>query len=291
MRRFARLTRSPLAYWLVVGRARPAHRDGGGAGWWATPAPSPPGTGRSRPVVVAVRALEPGTVVAAGDVAVRQVPASLVPDGAVGAIDEAEGRTVVAPVFPGVPSWRASSRPTAGGASPPSFPPGSRAVAVPNGRPSLALVRGDTVDVLATFDPADAGEGAPPTFPVAADALVVDVGDESAAVAVTPDEAARVAFALASGVVTLALASPGPDADRSAEARRQQPQHRQPHHHPVDDEGGERLGPHHPQHQPHRHRARHARRQHPPDEGGQRCPGGARRRRPPWPPGRCRPRR
>jgi Flp pilus assembly protein CpaB len=86
-------------------------------------------------------------------------------------------------------------------------------VAVPNGRPGLALVRGDEVDVLATFDPAGAAEGAPPTFPVAVAALVVDVGDESAAVAVTPDEAARVAFALASGVVTLALASPVTPAD------------------------------------------------------------------------------
>ncbi|HEX7276722.1 MAG TPA: hypothetical protein VF244_05050, partial [Acidimicrobiales bacterium] len=77
---------------------------------------------------------------------------------------------------------------------------------------------GDTVDVLATFDPAGAAEGVAPTFPVAVAALVVDVGDESAAVAVTPDEAARVAFALASGVVTLALASPAAVSESSSPA-------------------------------------------------------------------------
>src|SRR5437870_1135925 len=59
--------------------------------------------------------------------------------------------------------------------------------------------------------PVVVADGAAPTFPVALGALVVDVGDESAAVAVTPDEAARVAFALTSGAVTLALASPADD--------------------------------------------------------------------------------
>ena len=111
------------------------------------------------------------------------------------------------------------------------LPPGSRAVAVPNGRPGLALVRGDQVDVLATFDPAGVSDGAPPTFPVALGALVVDVGDESASVAVSPDEAARVAFALASGVVTLALAAPGP-----ASSPPNGPAH-DPAHNPANDPG------------------------------------------------------
>ena len=72
--------------------------------------------------------------------------------------------------------------------------------------------------MLATFDPAGGPDGAAPTFPVAVAALVVDVGDDSATVAVGPHEAARVAFAVATGVVTLALASPSliPPSSRAA---------------------------------------------------------------------------
>jgi Flp pilus assembly protein CpaB len=164
--------------------------------------------GPLRPVVVAARALDPGSVVSAGDVAVRRVPGSLVPDGAVPSTDQARGRTVVAPVFPGVPLVVGQLAPDGRRGLGALLPPGSRAVAVPNGRPALALIRGDSVDVLATFDPAGSAEGAPPTFPVAVGALVVDIGEDSAAVAVSPEEAARVAFALVSGVVTLALAAP-----------------------------------------------------------------------------------
>ena len=211
MRRFPRLPRSPIAYWLVVVvlallTGMVAARVVGNAGALAAQ------YGPLRSVVVADRALEPGAVVGAGDVASRQVPGSLVPVGAVPSSREATGRTVVAPIFPGVPIVAAQLAPDGRRGLAALLPAGSRAVAVPNGRPGLALVRGDVVDVLATFDPSAVAEGAAPTFPVAVGALVVDVGDESAAVAVTPDEAARVAFALTSGAVTLALASPA-DAD------------------------------------------------------------------------------
>jgi Flp pilus assembly protein CpaB len=165
--------------------------------------------GPLRPVVVATQPLEPGIVVTAAALTVRQLPASAVPQGAVGSIDDAAGRTVVAPVFADVPVVAAQLAPDGRRGLTALLPAGSRAVAVPNGRPSLALVRGDAVDVLATFDDLPgAAEGSPPTFRVATHALVVDVGDESAAVAVSPEEAPRVAFALARGVVTLALASP-----------------------------------------------------------------------------------
>jgi len=211
--RSARLARSPLAYWLVVAvlallTGMVAARVVGNAGALASH------YGPLRPVVVATHPLEPGTVVMAADVAVRQLPASVLPADAVGSIDQAEGRVVVAPVFPGVPMVAGQLAPDGRRGLTALLPVGSRAVAVPNGRPSLALVRGDAVDVLATFDDlADEAEGAPPTFRVAINALVVDVGDESAAVAVTPEEAARVAFALASGVVTLALAGPAGPAE------------------------------------------------------------------------------
>lgn len=209
MRRFPRLSRSPLAYWLVVAvlallTGMVAARVVGHAGVLAAR------YGPLEPVVVAVKALEPGAAVGPSDVTLRQVPGSLVPDDALTTTEQATGRTVLSPVFPGVPLVAGQLAPDGRRGLTGLLPPGSRAVAVPNGRPGLVLVRGDSVDVLATFDPAGAADGAPPTFPVAVAALVVDVGDESAAVAVTPDEAARVAFALASGVVTLALASPAP---------------------------------------------------------------------------------
>ncbi len=213
MRRSSRLTRSPLVYWAVVAvlallTGTVAARVAANAGALASQ------YGPLRPVVVATRALEPGTVVSGGDITIRQLPASALPDDAVGSTGEAEGRVVVAPVFPGVPMVAGQLAPDGQRGLTALLPPGSRAVAVPNGRPSLALVRGDSVDVLATFDElADEAEGTAPTFRVAVNALVVDVGDESAAVAVSPEEAARVAFALASGVVTLALASPVDPAD------------------------------------------------------------------------------
>ncbi len=212
MRRFPRLARSPFAYWLVVAvlallTGMVAARMVGNAGALASR------FGPLRPVVVAVNALEPGEVVGEGDVAVSQMPGLIVPDGAIPSTDEARGRTVLTPAFPGVPLVAGQLAPDGRRGLAALLPPGSRAVAVPNGQPGLALVRGDQVDVLATFDPAGVSDGAPPTFPVALGALVVDVGDESASVAVSPDEAARVAFALASGVVTLALAAPGPAQD------------------------------------------------------------------------------
>lgn len=213
MRRSSRLTRSPLVYWAVVAvlallTGTVAARVAGHAGALASQ------YGPLRPVVVATRAIEPGTVVSGRDITIRQLPASALPGDAVGSTGEAEGRVVVAPVFPGVPMVAGQLAPDGRRGLTALLPPGSRAVAVPNGRPSLTLVRGDAVDVLATFDDlADEAEGTPPTFRVASNALVVDVGDESAAVAVSPEEAARVAFALASGVVTLALASPVDPAD------------------------------------------------------------------------------
>ena len=217
MRRSVGLARSPIAYWLVVAvlallTGMVAARVAGNAGVLAAR------YGPLQPVVVATGSLEPGVVVTAGDLALRPLPASAVPKGAIGSIDAAAGRTVVAPVFPDVPVVAAQLAPEGRRGLTALLPQGSRAVAVPNGRPGLALVRGDAVDVLATFDDlADKTEGSPPTFRVATHALVVDVGDESAAVAVTAEEATRVAFALASGVVTLALAGPAAAADDVAD--------------------------------------------------------------------------
>ncbi len=85
------------------------------------------------------------------------------------------------------------------------IPEGYRGVAVPTGPGTLPLAVGDIVDVLATVDPLLA-EGEDPTSVVATDALVVDVGDESATIAVSARDAPALASALATGTVTLTLA-------------------------------------------------------------------------------------
>jgi hypothetical protein len=62
--------------------------------------------------------------------------------------------------------------------------------------------------VLATFDTGDGPAGADPTFAVARSARVLGVtGDKAVTVALSPDEAPRVAFAIAKATVTLALTS------------------------------------------------------------------------------------
>ncbi len=208
--RRTRALRSPLAYWAMVGvlalfTGLVVARSVRTAGSLATH------YGPLRPVVVAAHRLDPGVEVAPGDVAVRQVPGSLAPAGSLASADEAVGRTVVVPVFAGatVMEGHLAASGLKGVAA--LLPPGTRAVAVPNGGAPLPLVAGDHVDVLATFDPSgdpSGSAGADPTFPVARGALVVDVGDDSATVAVGPQEAARVAFAVTTGVVTLALAAP-----------------------------------------------------------------------------------
>ena len=197
-----RLARSPLAYWVAV-IALACFTAFAVAGQVDKAGAQAARYGRLRPVVTAARAVEVGAVLAPADVAVRAMPAAFLPEGALSVTGTAVGRTVVAPLFPGVPVVAGNLAPEGLAGLAALLPPGSRAVAVPAGGDSVALRRGDRVDVLATFDPPPAGED--PTFPVAEAALVVDVGPEAVAVAVAPDEALRVAYAVAAGVVTLAL--------------------------------------------------------------------------------------
>ncbi|MEY2569085.1 MAG: pilus assembly protein CpaB [Actinomycetota bacterium] len=183
------LRRFPVGYWLaafllvaltfavvssLVGRASAA------AARW----------GELRPVAVVARStLSTGTVVASGDVVVRLLPASVVPAGALRR--PPVGRTVLAPLTRDevVTAARVGT----------FLPEGGRALAVPVGPGTPPLRRGDRVDVLVTFDKE-------PTFAVAEGAGVLAVTDagKSVTVALTPDEAPRVAFALAQGTVTLA---------------------------------------------------------------------------------------
>lgn len=170
--------------------------------------------GELRPTLVAVAELEPGSTVASGDAVVEHRPVALVPAGALDA--PAEGRTVAATIHPGEPVLAERLAPAGLSATAALLPAGHVGIAVPTGPDALPLEPGDTVEVLATFAPGGVGvpgaapagvRGDEPTFPVARSAPVAAVGEESVTLAVTEDEAPRVAFALTAGVVTLALSA------------------------------------------------------------------------------------
>jgi Flp pilus assembly protein CpaB len=202
------LSRSPLAYWAAVaalalvttlavsqlmGRARTE------AARYGSP----------RAVLVATRDIAVGGQLGGGDVTVRTLPSGLVPPDAVGDPAQARGRVVVVPVFEGQPVVRRQLAPWGRTGAAALLPPGKRGISVAAGPAAAKLAKGDTVDVLATFDPATpAAAGTEPTFPVAAGASVIDVGGESVTIAVDPEEAKRVAFAMAHGAVTVVLSSP-----------------------------------------------------------------------------------
>ncbi len=159
--------------------------------------------GPLRPMVVAARAVDRGSVLAADDLAVRLVPASMLVAGGVASVEQGRGRVVVVPLVEGEPLLAGHLAPDGLSGVAAQLPAGARAVSVPAGSNAPPLRRGDVVDVLATLDGS-------PTLAIAADAAVVDVGagDETVTVAVSPDEARAVAFALAHGAVTVAL-TPG----------------------------------------------------------------------------------
>ena len=199
MRRFR--LRRPIPYWLLaaalaalttllvaglVGRAEAA------VSRW----------GVLRPVVVATSDVAAGEEIASGDLAVEERPASLLPAGA---LEESPvGRVATAAITAGEVVVRSRVAPGGVGRLAALLPPGGRGMAIPLDRTPMALAVGDVVDLLATFDPRVAGDG-DPTFPVARGAVVIDVGEDAVTVAVGESEAPPVAFALANGIVTLAL--------------------------------------------------------------------------------------
>ena len=176
--------------------------------------------GRTRPVAVATRDLAIGDPLGAGAAEVRRLPTGLVPSGALSA--PPVGALVRQPIAAGeaLVAERLAPDGLTGAAA--LVPPGSRAVAVPLAPvPAPPLAVGDLVDLLAVVPPSSAsGEGvggvgddggeavgdADPAFPLVETVPVVDVGDETASVAVPEPDAPRVAYALAQGAVVVTLA-------------------------------------------------------------------------------------
>lgn len=164
------------------------------------------------PVEVAVARVDlaPGMAAGPDTVELRPWPEALVPEGALRSVPD--GLVVSQVVLAGEPL--VERRLTDGGL----VPAGSRALALPTGPGALGVRPGDRVDVLATFDPLVAPEGQDPTVTVARAATVVTVRARAVTVAVTEEEAPRVAFALSQATIALALTPPdtfAPDDGRS----------------------------------------------------------------------------
>ena len=98
--RLRRLARSPLAYWVAV-VALAALTAFTIAGQVERAQAQAARYGRLRPVVVATRSVEIGSVVHSADVVLRAMPAAFVPDGALATPGEVVGATVVVPLLRG----------------------------------------------------------------------------------------------------------------------------------------------------------------------------------------------
>lgn len=206
-----RLRRSPLVFWtaaLVVA----------GLAGTATTRAVAEAEARARElgglveVAVAARPLHPGDEVRGGDVTVERLPAALLPDSAPVPAGAVAGRIVVVPVVPGevLTEAKVGGDGVTGAAA--LVPAGMRAIAVPVGAGIPPLEQGHRVDVLATFETAFGPDGGgattepiEPTFAVAEDAVVVAVDDDVVTVAVPAADSPRVAYAVATAIVTLAL--------------------------------------------------------------------------------------
>ena len=107
--------------------------------------------GTGQPVVVLVGAVAAGDRIEATDVELRSLPAALLPATAV--TDPPIGRVATDDLYPGevLVEERVAPEGVQGAAA--LLPPGSRALAVPSGPGTPPLLVGDTVDVLATYDP------------------------------------------------------------------------------------------------------------------------------------------
>jgi Flp pilus assembly protein CpaB len=163
--------------------------------------------GEERTVVVATRSLEPGTVIAPGDVRQERWPSGVVPEGALDTLPV--GLVATDPIVPGEAVVASRLAPDGLHGLAALLPAGWRAFAVPSGPGALRVEQGDVVDVLATLEPAAAGgTGDEPTVLLAGAAEVLAVDEQSVTIAVPADAADDMAFALASATITLALRAP-----------------------------------------------------------------------------------
>lgn len=178
--------------------------------------------GSPRPVAVATRDLPLGSTIDRGDVRARSVHHSQLPSGALSP-GAAEGRVVAVPVVRGAFVVDGNVAPRGRSGLDGAIPPGMRALRIV-ARDALRPPVGSSVDVLVTFESSDAAGGGAPTVVAARGVLVLGTDEAPAAVETragergadslgvtllaTEEDAPRLAFAAAAGVVTLALVPP-----------------------------------------------------------------------------------
>jgi Flp pilus assembly protein CpaB len=186
--------------------------------------------GPSRPIAAAVRDLPVGTTIGDDDVRVRSVHRSQLPTDAISP-SEARGRVIAVPVVRGAFLSGGNLAPHRRTGLNGAIPPGMRALRLV-AQNALRPPVGSSVDVLVTFDPGrDAESGNAPSVVAARGVLVLGTDDAPAALEagtandgagsssgartsvgvtllVMEDDAPRLAFAAATGVVTLALVPP-----------------------------------------------------------------------------------
>ena len=178
--------------------------------------------GSPRPVAVATRDLPLGSTIDRGDVRARSVHRSQLPSGALSP-GAAAGRVVAVPVVRGAFVVDGNVAPRGRSGLDGAIPSGMRALRIV-ARDALRPPVGSSVDVLVTFESSDAAGGGAPTVVAARGVLVLGTDEAPAAVEtragergadglgvtllVTEEDAPRLAFAAAAGVVTLALVPP-----------------------------------------------------------------------------------
>lgn len=167
----------------------------------ATAAARAQALGRMTTVAVAATDLDAGATIEAGDVDLVERPAAHLPADAVA--DDPTGSSLRSAMTSGeiVVSHRLAGEGRSGPAA--LVPEGWRAIAIPVVDAPVPATPGDLVDVIASFDPSSTVRD--PSLVIAADAVVVDVAGDAVTVAVTRARVTEVAFALANGIVTLAL--------------------------------------------------------------------------------------
>lgn len=209
---FRRLRRYPLAWWLLVVFVA------GVTGYAVTASVASAESSAGRfdgmvAVAVFTRDLPAGSVLTPADFRTETRPRAFLPK--VPPVLSPTGRTVVVPVSSGdvVHELNAGAR----GLSPTAalIEPEDRAIALSLQGLHPSLVVGDRVDVLATFERDDALTE--PTAVISQGAKVVQLNDDSVMVAVSSEDAKRVAFAATKGSVVLALSSAVPAAGTSPE--------------------------------------------------------------------------
>jgi Flp pilus assembly protein CpaB len=178
--------------------------------------------GAPRPVAVAARDLPLGSTIEGGDLRSRTVHRSQLPSDAVSP-RAAAGRVVAVPVVRGAFVVGRNLAPRRRTGLDGAIPPGMRALRIV-ARDALRPPVGSSVDVLVTFESGDPSAGSTPTVVAARGVLVLGTDDAPAAVEtragdgkaagqgvtllVADDDAPKLAFASAAGVVTLALVPP-----------------------------------------------------------------------------------